>query len=220
MTEESLGRGRLRASLGRLDRLATRPTISSVDRLRGWGKAAWSLLVGDYAEQRAWWKVAATPPGPSNADTTQFVQTLLEAQLARASASVKSLEDRAALVIPAIGVVAALFGAEVSNRLDKNIGLLALGLMVGACAIASMLLALGALAPRSRSNGPPPHRAVQGTSEELEAARLNYVKSLGFAVHSEEERVLAKATFLNWSIRVFVLGAILWIAFAAMGGLK
>jgi tetrahydromethanopterin S-methyltransferase subunit F len=191
-----------------------------MEQLRRWRTAAWRLVAGDYAAQRVWWKAAAAPLAAPQADTTEFVRMLLEAQLGRASASVKSIEDRAGLVIPAIGVVAGLFGADVSRRVGENAGLFWLAVGVAASAIISMLLALAALAPRSRSNGPPAQRAVQGTAEPLETARINYVKSLGFAVHSEEERVIAKATFLNWSIRVLVIGVILWTVFAALGGLK
>ena len=178
------------------------------------------LLFGDYEEQRRWWRTAAAPEGKSLPETTVFVQRVLEAQLERARAAVRSIETKAALVIPAIGVVVGIVGSEVSSSVSKLPLLLTLWTLVVLAGISAVVLAVLALWPRTRSNGPPAQRAVKGIVEEEEAARVNYVKSLGFAVHSEEESANDKGTLLKWSLTSFGAGVLLLLVFAGLGGLK
>lgn len=132
----------------------------------------------------------------------------------------RSVEDRAALVIPAIGVIVGIVGTNVSSQVKHNAGLMALLVGLAVSAVGAVLLAILAMAPRSHSNGPSPDRAVKGISEDLTSARVNYVKSLGFAVYSEGARVNAKALWLNWSLRVLGFGILLLLLFAGLGGLK
>lgn len=147
------------------------------------------------------------------------MQELLEAQLKRASAAVSSTENKAALVIPAIGVIAGIVGADVSPAVEESPWLQGLGLLAMACGLVAGVLAVVALAPRSHSNGPPSERAVRGTVEELPLARINYVKSLGFAVYAEENRLIDKSTLLTWSLSAFGVGVLFLTIFAAVGGL-
>lgn len=138
----------------------------------------------------------------------------------RASAATRNVETKAALVIPAIGVIVGIVGSDVSSRVQSNGLILGLGLLLVLAAIATIVLAILALAPRMHSSGPPAERAVKGIVEEADYARVNYVKSLGFAVHSEENRANDKATLLKWSLTSFGVGVLFLLLFAGFGGLK
>lgn len=113
-----------------------------------------------------------------------------------------------------------VFGTDVSPSFRTSLLLQVLGGLALLSGITSGALAIFALAPRSHSNGPPAIRAVRGIAEELSTARVNYVKSLGFAVHSEENRSIDKSTFLKWSLISFGTGVLALTLFAALGGLK
>jgi hypothetical protein len=155
----------------------------------------------------------------ANAATAPFVIDALEAQLDRALSASKSTDDKAALVIPAIGLIVGIVAPGVKVGLDGIAMWFAIG--AAACGIISGLLAVGALAPWwKRSNGPDPERAVRGAAEPVETARSNYLRSLGFAVASTTDQVWKKSFVLNASLTVAAAGIVLVILLAAAGGIE
>ena len=181
------------------------------------------IRVRPFEERASDWDdaVAAEPTADPVEDTTQFVIDRLEAQFARATKSIASLDTKAALVIPAIGIGASIVGANLpDDLLAEPWHLMGLGLVMLVATGAAAVSAVVSLIPVSRSNGPLPIRAVRGAREPLQDARWHYVRSLGFAVHTAEEAVVAKGYYLNWALRFGGVAVVSLILFIALGGLK
>jgi hypothetical protein len=179
------------------------------------------LILGNYEQERTNWNQAVagiTVPGTK--DTADFLIAGLEKQLDRAVAAVSANETKASLIIPAIGAIVGITGVKLNTERLADpllIAITALGVLAGAVAV---VLAALVLSGRSRSNGPDPIRIVKGVGLAEEKARLNYIKSLGFAVQSSQQASNAKSFYLNWSLRALAVSVILIVILAGLGGFE
>jgi hypothetical protein len=173
-----------------------------------------------YSERVRRWDAAVAGISIPDPETGQLSISVLEAQLERAVDVVRAADDKAALVIPAIGIVAGLIGSP--RAIDPASEPLLTGVGIGAavCGIAAALFAVLTLLPRERSIGPDPKRVVLGSDEAVANARVNYVQSLGFAVQSTQDLALVKTNYLSWAFRVAAAGITLVILFVALGGVR
>lgn len=195
-------------------RLTVRLTSGFRQRFEG------GFAVSSYADSaKAWDRDVAGVVVPTTSDNSLDVVTaLLEKQLDRAMAAIKTNDDKAALAIPSVGVLAGIVGSNVRSDIGSHQGLAALGAAAALAAVIAICLAIVALRPQSLSNGPLALLAVRGVSEPSDAGKLNYLKALGFAVQSAEDLVLVKALWVNWAFRVGAVGVVLLTVFVALGG--
>ena len=68
----------------------------------------------------AWDQEVGKPRLETNQATVDFMLGVLRDQLDRANAAVAGLDSKAALVVPAVGVVATLIGFDISPDLASN----------------------------------------------------------------------------------------------------
>jgi hypothetical protein len=178
------------------------------------------LRLADWNTRTATWDSAvAEPRAAHDPGTSEFAQHVLEAQLDRAIAASRAIDDKAALVIPAIGVILSVAAPNIDTALDR--AALSFGLIAAAGAIAAAVSALFSLAPWWRlSLGPLALKVVRGTSDPPDRARSEYLKSLGFAVHSTSEQIIVKANWLSLSIVASAIGVIAFVLLVVAGGLK
>lgn len=179
------------------------------------------LFFVPYADLRLRWRDAVSGVAkPGRGAPVEFVIGVLETQLVRANAAIKANEDKAALVIPAIGVIVGVTGAKLTTaRLDNaGLNLLITAIVVlGVLAVASAILCLS---PASRSNGPEPSLAMAGVHDTPAEARFHYLDALGFAVYSTQQVGNRKAHYLNWSLRCLGLAVLLTVVLAGFGGFQ
>jgi hypothetical protein len=160
--------------------------------------------------------VSIPVPGPDN--SLDVVISALEKQLDRAVAAVKANDDKAGLVIPAVGVLAGIVGSNVRAEVGSQLVLALLGLATAAAGVVAIVLAVGAMRPQSYSNGPVALSAVAGVGEPANLGKLHYAEALGFAVSSAEDLAVVKAFWVQWAFRVGGAGVVVLTLFAALGG--
>lgn len=183
------------------------------------------LIFGNYAEMRDAWdaQVSQLETAP-DVDTAVFIATVLEKQLDRANAASVATQHRAALVIPAVGIVAGFLvgksGVQIAPNLPDHPVALLLGMGVIGAALLTLVCALLSLALRVRSNGPDPLLAVKARGEPKGEAAVNYLNALGFAVQSTEAYARLQARYLNLSLALFGAGLFFVLGFVVMGGLQ
>jgi hypothetical protein len=192
------------------------PTSIAAARIR----APWTLR-GYRRELEAWNGRFKRDEIRPKADTLKFVIPILEQQTSRAVDQIERTETKAALVVPAIGVIVGIVAPLIPGTAMQNPGITP-WILGGAMlmVLLSLLSALTALWPRLRSNGPTTDQVLVGSAEPVEEAHWNYLKSLGFAAASTEAVALDKA---DWLISTFLFGTIsivLFVVFTALGGLK
>jgi hypothetical protein len=151
-------------------------------------------------------------------DSLDLVIDLLEKQLDRAVASVKVNDDKAALVIPAVGVMVGIVGTNVRADLLLHPWLASVGFGTGVSAVAAIVLAILALRPQEFSNGVEAGRVVRAVGLPTKRGKLAYAKSLGFTVQSTERLAIVKATSVMWAFRVGATGVVLLTLFVMLGG--
>jgi hypothetical protein len=156
-------------------------------------------------------------PGADN--SLDLVISVLEKQLDRASAAIKSLDDKASLVIPGVAAIAGIVGSNVRTDIASQTWLAIMGAATGVAAVAAVCMAVYALRPQQLGNGVLPLQAVRGVGIPEAAGKLAYAKSLGWAVESAEALTLRKAFAVNWAFRIGAAGVLLLTLFIAFGGL-
>ncbi len=172
-----------------------------------------------YLERARAWDAAVTGlavPGPET--SVDVVTSVLEKQLDRAVAGIKLNDDKAAVIIPAVGVISGVVGSNVRPDIAAQPILAVLGLGAALAGVAGIVLAILALSPKSYSNGPLALEAVKGAGAPLASGKLAYLKALGFAVQSAEDLVTVKAFWVQWALRVGAVGVVAITVFAALGG--
>ena len=173
------------------------------------------------ARARAWDGEVEKPRPKTDQATVDFLLGALKDQLERSNAAVAAMDNKAALVVPAVGVVATLVGSDIVPDLASRPVALAALVLASLCGAASIALAIRVLAPWStRSVGPDPLRLVRGAGDSVLAAKLGVLNSLGFAVQTAVETVMEKGLYLTWSMRMGALGVIALVVFMAFGGRK
>ena len=175
--------------------------------------------MGTYADRAKAWDAAVagmTPPGPGS--SVDIVTSVLESQLDRAVSAIKLNDDKASIIIPAVGAISGVVGSNVRPDIVNNPILALLGLGVGLAAVGAIVLAVMALSPKTHSNGPVALQAVQGAGVPLAVGKLAYLKALGFAVQSAEDLVTVKAFWVQWAFRLGAAGVITLTVFAGLGG--
>jgi hypothetical protein len=173
---------------------------------------------GTFEERAAAWDDAVRGvKAPGDDNSLDVAIDALQRQLDRAIAGIKVNDDKAGLVIPAVGVLAAVVGSNVRPDISAHQVLAVVGLGAALGALGAILCALIALNPKSLSNGPVALRAVKGVAAPARAGKLNYLKSLGFAVQESEDVILKKAFWVQWGFRIGAVGVLLTV-FAAGGG--
>jgi len=179
------------------------------------------FVLSPWEERRRLWYEGLEPTRAVNLETAEVVQESLENQLSRARGLVKDADRKAALVIPAVGVLAGLFGTKVSGSVGSNPWLAVLLALIVIGAVVAVLSALATLAPEwTSSNGPDSKLTARATGESPEAIRAALIAALGFAVHSTEEVALHKARYLAWAFRAGAITVVLFVLFAGLGGLN
>jgi hypothetical protein len=178
------------------------------------------FVLPPWEERRRLWYDGLEAEREVSADTAAIIQEALEGQLARARGLVNDADRKAALVIPGVGVLAGLFGTQVSPSVADNPAMSGLLLAIVAGAVMSVLAALLTLAPEwTSSNGPDTKLVSRATGHPPVAIRAALVAALGFAVHSTEEVALHKARYLAWAFRSGAVTVVLFVVFAGLGGL-
>lgn len=175
----------------------------------------------NFEDQAAAWDAAVAGVGvPADAtdNSLDVVIGLLERQLDRAITAIKSNDDKAALVIPAIGAIAAISGSNVRSDIASQGALAILGGTAAGGGVAAIIASIVALRPQSLSNGVVAVQAVRGSLAPSLVGKVNYMKSLGFAVSSAERLVVAKAFWVNWAFRIGAIGVVALTLFTAFGG--
>jgi len=152
-------------------------------------------------------------------DTIKFAVPILERQLDAALAQIERTETKAALIIPAIGVIVGIVAPLIRADAFQLPGLTPSFLIVAIlAAIFCPIFAVVSLLPRVRSNGPDPSQVLKGSAEPVGEAHWDYLKSLGFAVATATAVAVDKA---NWLISSFIAAAIsivLLVVFYWSGG--
>ncbi len=155
------------------------------------------------------------------ADTVPVLIQILESQLARASVRMERTDTKAALVLPAIGILAGVIGPNVHRSpFDQDSPwLFTAAAIVVIFAGLSVVLAVWAIRPVEMSNGPLADKVVLAADDTLHTARGRYLGRLGFAVVSTEYVANWKA---KWFVRSIGAGGISVLglgAFIAAGGM-
>lgn len=164
--------------------------------------------------------IDAEPTPKPQPESVKFVIGVLERQLERANTIIKHADDKAVVIIPAVGVVAGLTGDSALVSFEgKSWVVVGTGVGAAIAAVVAVACALISLLPRSRSNGPLAIRVVRGVSSEVQDARWHYVRSLGFAVQTAEEEAVKKGGWINRAFRTSAVGVLLLATFIGTGGL-
>lgn len=181
-----------------------------------------SWTSSDFKHKREAWNKQYTKSGVGpRAATLEFAIPILERQTDAAIARIERTDTKAALVIPAIGVVFGIVSPLVPTSALQRPGVptLFLGLAT-ATAIACALLAVVTIWPRPRSVGPEVDQVMTGSAEELADARWDYFKSMGFSAQSSDELALSKARWLGRCLAAGAASIVCFVVFAALGGLQ
>ena len=157
-------------------------------------------------------------PVPQGSNSLNLVITVLEKQLDRATAAIKSNDDKAGLVIPGVAAITGVVGSNVRPDIASQTGLAIVGLAAAIAAVAAVCLAVYALRPQQLGNGVLPLQALRGTGASRSAGKLAYAKSLGWAVESAEALSRAKGFAVNWAFRIGAVGVLLLTVFTVFGG--
>jgi hypothetical protein len=172
-------------------------------------------------KRKSWddrYKSAEIHPDPQTLD---LAIPIFERQVDAAVSRIERAETKAALVIPAIGVVFGIVGPLVPQTALGKPGMLAALLAVSiVMTIACALLAVITLLPRPRSVGPEADQVMRGSASALDDAKWDYFKSLGFAADSSDQLALSKAKWLAWCLAAAAIAIVLFVVFAAAGGLR
>ena len=176
-----------------------------------------------FAERAAAWDKSVEADGKitPNPETLAFTIDALQRQIDWANTIIQQIETKAALIIPAIGVILGIVGPSLPTSALSKSGVTPWVLAgSGVCLVLCALLAVASLWPRSRSNGPRPLLVVRGAGETLGEARWNYLWSLGFVAETANAVGLAKGRQLAWSLALGAVSVVLLAVFVALGGLK
>ena len=174
--------------------------------------ASYEVLLEDWKS-----KVGGIPV-PHRSNSLDLVIKVLEKQLDRASAAIKSNDDKAALVIPGVAAITGIVGSNVRSDIASQTDLAILGLAAASAAVAAVCLAVYALRPQQLGNGVLPLMALRGVGAPSSVGKLAYAKSLGWAVESAEALSRAKGFAVNWAFRCGAVGVLLLTLFTVFGG--
>lgn len=155
------------------------------------------------------------PPSPANLDVAIDA---LDKLLGRMITAKQQLDTKAALIIPAIGVI----GGIVANRASPtpSVDALAVGGLAMLAAALAVLYALGAVLAANHDGGPGAVNTALATSVADEAAfKQAIADALAIAVLDTIRLVSTKAARFNRAVGCTAAGVILLLVFIALGGL-
>lgn len=164
-------------------------------------------------------ELRASPRGAPNPRSVGIAVRTLESVLERHLAAKQALESKAALVVPAVGTVGALFaGHPVASPLPGP--MVALGLTVVAAALAAIGYSLRCLAAVSIAVGPNPVLLARVTTVGPDAMNQSVADALAIAIVSAKAVVIEQGAYFNRSLisAGTAVGAL--ILFAMLGGFK
>ena len=174
----------------------------------------------NYKDRTDEWDAEMTGiPDSGEVASLDAINANLKDKLERANGAVKVLDDKAALVIPAIGAIAAITGSQISAKVQDNWYLIALGVAAALCAVSAIGFALSCLKPRDHDNGADALVLLQLAHDPDPALKMKIAKSMGFASVTTEYMTLQKAWHLQASMMFGGVGVILLTAFVALGGM-
>jgi hypothetical protein len=187
--------------------------MSITDRIRH------SLFL-DWDDRVEAWDDATDTARAAIPDTVALVQDILEKQLDRVSSAVDTVDTKASLIIPGVGVIAATVVGHLSTQTAKSPVLTLLVALMGSFAFLAVVFSLVCLSPTwRRANGPDPRDLTLSTGDSDASVRLGYVNQLGFAVETTSTVLNIKALLLNTALRLGSFATIALFVDAALGGL-
>lgn len=171
-----------------------------------------------------------------NPKTVKMVHDVLARQMAQAMTGRARYDDRAALVLTAVGGLAALFAGHLSTGPDAcatsfrehgaAVDMLApctsplVFVALVATTLVGVLLALALLAPSTIQYGPEPVWAAWNTDEDETVTEYALVAALAASIVSVEGVIQRKAVLWTRCVRCLGAALILVLVLGAVGGLR
>jgi hypothetical protein len=173
----------------------------------------------DYAAVKAACDLrAADIAGRPNLETARLAIDELERKLDRAAAVLASHETKAGVVIAAVVTVAAVIVATPARDPLRTLWTLVGAALATGCALVSVGLAVLAMLPQDRGNGPDPADMGPALGKAPMAAVRDLFASLDLAVSSVEALTRWKAQRIGWSMVSAAVAFVGLVLFVIAGG--